>query len=50
MVAAIPAAIPTPPAPPATEGSRTISTVLFVAAGCSLLIGIGLLLRGRRAE
>jgi hypothetical protein len=48
MVAAVPAAIPTPPAGSATDaGSRTLSTVLLVAAGCSLLIGIGLLLRGR---
>lgn len=50
MVAAVPAAIPSPPATQSTEQPRTLSTVLFVAAGCSLLIGIGLLLRGRRAE
>jgi len=50
MVAAVPAPIPSPPASDAPAGSRTLSTVLLVAAGCSLLIGIGLLLRGRRPD
>lgn len=44
--------VPSPiPVPPPVEGSNdTLSTILLVVAGASLLIGIGLLVRARGAE
>jgi hypothetical protein len=41
---------PIPSAPPSGGGSRTLSTILLVLAGCSLLIGIGILIRARNAD
>jgi hypothetical protein len=38
------------PSPPLSGGSRTVSIVLLVLAGCSLLIGIGILIRARNAD
>lgn len=48
VVGGVPAPLPSGDAP---DGSRaTLSTVLLVVAGASLLIGIGLLLRARRLD
>jgi hypothetical protein len=48
VVGGVLAPIPSPPS--SGGGSRTVSTVLLVLAGCSLLIGIGILIRARNAD
>ena len=49
VVAGVPAPSPVAPAESGGGGSNTTAVVLLVLAGCGLLVGIGLLLRGRRA-
>jgi hypothetical protein len=50
VVGGVLAPIPSPPASGSGGGSRTLSTVLLVLAACSLLIGIGILIRARNAQ